>query len=181
MKKDMRQFILEKLTHLTDSERNKYDSNLLEQLVSSEEWNNAQTIGVTLSRHPEVETQAIIQKAWSAGKDVFIPYSGRNRQLSFYRYSPETELELSRFGLMEPKIRTTEQPKAGIDLLIVPGLAYNEAGYRVGFGGGYYDRYLADYEGATCSLLYPFQLDERVNPLVEPFDIPVKKLFIAWR
>ena len=64
---------------------------------------------------------------------------------------------------------------------MVPGLAYCEQGYRVGFGGGYYDRYLADYTGATIALLYPFQLKSSLMSVVEEFDIPVQKLFIATK
>lgn len=179
MKKDIRKNILNKLTSLPQDKRELYDLDLLNRLIKSKEWKCAKTIGITLSRSPEVGTQKVIEHAWHSGKEVYIPFSGQNRKLSFYAYDATTELELSSFGLLEPKWRTVEKSKKEIDLLIVPGLAYSQSGYRVGFGGGYYDRYLADYEGTSCSLLYPFQLDDNVDLTVENFDIPVQKLFVA--
>jgi 5-formyltetrahydrofolate cyclo-ligase len=61
-----------------------------------------------------------------------------------------------------------------IDLMIVPGLAYTREGYRLGFGGGYYDRYLQNYHGKTISLAFNEQLVP--NFLVEEHDIPVSEI-----
>lgn len=173
--------MLEKLRNLPASDREAFDSSLLNQLTTSDLWKNSNSVGITLSTFPEIETKNIIERAWAEGKQVYIPYSGKNRKLTFYSYTLDTELEVSHFGMMEPKVRTVVIPKDEIDLVVVPGLVYNEAGYRIGFGGGYYDRYLADYTGKTCAILYPFQLDEQIHVLVESFDIAVQKLFIASR
>lgn len=178
-KNTIRHFILEQLKTLSEVDRVSYDTQLLRQLVDSELWQHADSIGVTLSNFPEVDTAAVIAQAWQDGKKVYIPYSGENGVMTFFAYTPDTELERSRFGIREPKYRDEAVDKEKIALMVVPGVAYNNRGYRIGFGGGYYDRYLADYQGDTCSLLYPFQLDERISNLVESFDIPVQKLFIA--
>lgn len=177
-KPTLRKAILKKLVNLAQAERERFNASLLDQVLASPDWQGAAIIAITLSRHPEVETQGLIQAAWSEGKTVVVPYSGKNRRLSFYPYMPTSELEESKFGLLEPKDRSMEVQKEMIDLIVVPGLAYDPAGYRVGFGGGYYDRYLADYAGRTIALLYPFQLTDDVSPLREPFDIPVDALFL---
>ncbi|KPA72003.1 5-formyltetrahydrofolate cyclo-ligase, partial [Streptococcus suis] len=65
--------------------------------------------------------------------------------------------------------------KSVVKLIHVPGLAWNQAGFRVGYGGGFYDRYLADYQGETVSTLADFQVYD-FEPDV--FDIPVKELLI---
>lgn len=173
--------MLEKLKNLPAHDREVFDGSLLNQLTASDLWKNSNSIGITLSTFTEIETKYIIEHAWAEGKEVYIPYSGKNRKLSFYDYTPDTELEVSHFGMMEPKNRSMPISKDEIDLVVVPGLVYNEAGYRIGFGGGYYDRYLADYTGKTCAILYPFQLDEQTLVLVESFDIAIQKLFIASR
>ena len=62
-----------------------------------------------------------------------------------------------------------------IDLIVVPGLLFSSRGFRIGFGGGFYDRYLADYQGETCSLVFSEQLYDDWE--VEDFDIPVQKIY----
>lgn len=77
--------------------------------------------------------------------------------------------------MFEPKEHETDAvSKEEIDLVIVPGLLYNRAGYRVGFGGGYYDRFLKDYRGYTISLAFSFQLIDHLPH--EEYDIPVGKM-----
>src|SRR5699024_8900956 len=76
------------------------------------------------------------------------------------------------FGMEEPVPEKTQKiEKQQIDLMIVPGLIYNESGYRIGFGGGYYDRFLSDFSHATLALLHSDQLVSSFP--VEKFDIPV--------
>lgn len=178
-KEKLRISILKKLKELPMESRQKFNESLLKQLKETNEWKQANTIAITLSRFPEVDTDLIVQAVWNDGKQVVIPYSGKNRKLSFYLYNSKTEIKQSRFGLWEPENRKNEIVANQIDLILVPGLAYSNAGYRVGFGGGYYDRYLASYTGKTISVLYPFQLDNQTSALTEPFDIPVQKLLIA--
>lgn len=179
-KKELRTFILKQLKELPIETRENFNTSLLKQLKETNEWKQSHTIAVTLSRFPEVDTELLVQAAWDDGKQLVIPYSGKNRKLSFYEYSPSTEIKQSRFGLWEPENRENEIQKEQIDLIIVPGLAYSDKGYRVGFGGGYYDRYLASYTGETISILYPFQLDQQTSALTESFDIPVQKILIAF-
>lgn len=78
------------------------------------------------------------------------------------------------FGILEP-IGDQPVPKSTIDLIHVPGVVFDPSGYRIGYGGGFYDRYLADYGGVTLATAYGFQLGDVV---AEPHDIPVKELVI---
>ena len=178
-KQELRIQMIQKLKKLTKKCRQTFNKDLMNQFLASDEWESAKIVAVTLSRATEVNTEWIIQEAWNQRKQVVIPYSGNKRKLSFYVYNSTTELEKSSFGLWEPADRSKEILPEEIDLMIVPGLSYSKDGYRIGFGGGYYDRYLANYKGKTVSLLYPFQLEESTQIVAEPFDIPVQKLFIA--
>ena len=72
--------------------------------------------------------------------------------MAFYQVDQETTFEKSSFGVFEPISDRYYSPDE-IDLLIVPGIIFHECGYRIGFGGGYYDRYLQNYPNATCSLV----------------------------
>jgi 5-formyltetrahydrofolate cyclo-ligase len=62
-----------------------------------------------------------------------------------------------------------------LDLLIVPGLAFSKKGYRIGFGGGYYDRFLSAFDGKTVSLVFGEQFNDQWTPDV--FDIPIDKIY----
>jgi 5-formyltetrahydrofolate cyclo-ligase len=78
-------------------------------------------------------------------------------------------------GLFEPITdETLSVKKNEIDLQIVPGLVFSDEGYRIGFGGGYYDRYMSDYNGATLSLAFVTQTSHKIP--VEGHDIPVSKI-----
>ncbi|MDP4171615.1 MAG: 5-formyltetrahydrofolate cyclo-ligase, partial [Bacillota bacterium] len=72
-----------------------------------------------------------------------------------------------------------EMPASQIDLQIVPGLAFDTAGFRLGFGGGYYDRYLKEFTGVTLSLAFVPQIIG--NLPIEPHDIPVSKIITNER
>ncbi|GAK06480.1 5-formyltetrahydrofolate cyclo-ligase [Geomicrobium sp. JCM 19038] len=80
--------------------------------------------------------------------------------------------------MLEPDLTTAKQiDKALIDVTVVPGVAFNNKGYRIGYGGGYYDTFLEKYPSiATISLLYDFQLHQKVHE--EPHDQRVDYLII---
>ena len=95
-------------------------------------------------------------------------------RMTFVDYNPN-DLELTVFGIWEPRSERTVE-KSHIDLIHVPGVAFNKKGYRIGYGGGYYDRYLADFKGMTVSTIYPYQL---VDFQPDDCDIPVQEVLIC--
>lgn len=146
------------------------------KLFSSNEWQDAQTIGVTISRFPEVETEAIITRAWEEGKKVAVPKCfPKDKSMNFYYLENFNQLESVYFGLKEPIVSEVRIcPKEMLDFILVPGLIFDEKGYRIGFGGGYYDRYLMDYTGCKVSLAFSQQLMKEVP--TDHYDIPVHKI-----
>ncbi|PLR89490.1 5-formyltetrahydrofolate cyclo-ligase [Bacillus sp. T33-2] len=145
-------------------------------LYDDEHWKEAAVVGVTISRYPEVDTLQIIRRAWSEGKHVCVPKClPVTREMSFRKLTRFSQLESVYSGLFEPvKAETVEIYPSGIDLLIVPGLSFTKKGYRLGFGGGYYDRFLTGYKGRTVSLAFEMQIVPELP--VESHDIPVSKL-----
>lgn len=145
-------------------------------LTQTEEWKKADTIALTVSRFPEVDTWQLIRKGWEEGKRIAVPKCHPDtKKMTFRQIQSFTDLEHSFFGLFEPKENETPAvPKEEIDLVIVPGLLYSREGYRIGFGGGYYDRFLQDYKGHTVSLAFSLQLRDYLP--VEEHDIPVAKI-----
>ncbi|WP_066064237.1 5-formyltetrahydrofolate cyclo-ligase [Neobacillus soli] len=153
-----------------------YSYKIAGRLFEDEAWKQAQVIGITVSKRPEVDTYQIIRKAWELGKQVVVPKCyPKDRRLSFRTLSGFSQLESVYYGLFEPiESLTTEIEANLIDLIIVPGLAYTREGYRLGFGGGYYDRYITNFLGKTLSLAFNEQLIPQFS--VEEHDIPVSKI-----
>lgn len=154
-----------------------HDSYEIAQLLFQDTiWKEATTVGITISKSPEVDTYQIIRKAWEEGKQVVIPKClPKKKEMVFRTLTKFNQLESVYYGLLEPIEAMTKEVSANeIDLIIVPGLAFTENGYRIGFGGGYYDRYLANYLGQTISLVFTPQLVAELP--IEEHDIPVNKI-----
>lgn len=175
MKDELRKNVLTSLKNLSQQEEKQIqENNILQQLFNSELWQDSQQIGVTLSMPIEFNTNPIIKKALDSGKSICVPKTFLKGQMDFYYYDLTEPLIETKFGVLEPANKQIIS-KENIDLLIVPGVAFRCDGYRVGFGGGFYDRYLADFKGETCSLVFREQLVEDFQ--VETYDIAVNHLF----
>ncbi|KGL40075.1 5-formyltetrahydrofolate cyclo-ligase [Listeria newyorkensis] len=168
------------LTELQKMDRATYEQRsraIAEQLFQEEIWKKATTIGITIARFPEIATRAIIERAWQDGKTVAIPETNnKSKAMKFRVYKESDELCKKALGLYEPLESAVVVQKNDLDLLIVPGVLFRTDGYRIGFGAGFYDRYLMDYQGATISLCYREQITADFMP--EPHDLPVQKLVI---
>lgn len=124
----------------------------------------------------EVETRGLITAALAAGKRVAVPLVDKaNRRLLAMEITDLGELAPGLWGILEPKPETRRPVEpADIDLVIVPGVAFDRSGNRLGYGGGYYDRFLPTLRpGAqTVALAYSFQVVEALTP--GPSDVPVR-------
>ncbi|HDR7780420.1 MULTISPECIES: 5-formyltetrahydrofolate cyclo-ligase [Bacillus] len=172
----LRKQIIEHMNSLSEERYTTLSEQIAFSLYAQKEWAEAKTIGITLSMENEVNTYSIIEKAWEEGKRVVVPKCNKGtRTMSFRQISNFDQLEIVYMNLREPIPARTEEVNADdIDLQIVPGVAYTERGERIGYGGGYYDRYLVHYKGKTLSLAYSFQMVDHIP--VEPFDKNVEKI-----
>ncbi|EUJ24872.1 5-formyltetrahydrofolate cyclo-ligase [Listeria grandensis FSL F6-0971] len=173
----LREQILEQLKQMDEATYKKRSLQIANQLFQEEVWQRAQAIGITIARFPEVATQSIIERAWLEGKCVSIPETdNKSKTMQFREYRSDDKLVKKTLGLYEPMTKARILAKAEIDLLIVPGVLFRPDGYRIGFGAGFYDRYLAGYEGRTISLCYAEQISTDFTP--EAHDLPVQKLVL---
>ena len=167
-KQKVRSSSLANLKVLTIEERGIQEAYLQEKFFDHV-TDEIKSVGLFLNFPFEFHTESLIEELKKQGKDIYVPRVEDNA-IVFLAYD-ETTLELSKFGLMEPSL---DSKSTKPDLLLVPALAYNEAGFRVGFGGGYYDRYLEDFSGISIGLAYDFQRKEFP---VEKFDQPVNYVY----
>ncbi|MFC0299733.1 5-formyltetrahydrofolate cyclo-ligase [Virgibacillus soli] len=175
-KPTIRKTILHALENIESAEKAQIEAQLHRYLFQSPMWEQAKTVGITLAQGLEWNTKPIIEKGWSEEKTICLPRClPKSKALNFYRLDHYDELELSYFNLLEPIPQESHlMCKMNIDLLIVPGVVFNKHGYRIGFGGGYYDRFLTNFPNQTVSLVHSMQLLERIP--VEYHDIPVQHL-----
>lgn len=175
----MRKETIEQLLAFPSGKRRGIETTLYQQLIETTLYKNSKVIGITVSHAHEWETRHIIQRAISDGKHVCVPLClTETKTLDFYYLTSFDQLSVGHFQLLEPN--PTVMPKAelaDVDLLIVPGVVFDTAHYRIGHGGGYYDRLLEKFSGRTVSLLHESQCVDRIP--VEVHDQPVERLIIA--
>ena len=177
MKKSLRKQVLQGLKSLSKEEKQSMNDWLTEQFFQHPFYKEAKTIATYLSFPHEFQTARLIEQAQKDEKTILIPKTYSHGKMDFVVYKPE-QLERNSFGLLEPQGDFTILEPSQIDLIHVPGLAFNTSGYRIGYGGGYYDRYLEHFPGNTISTLYPCQI-QNFHP--DPHDIPVKEVLIYER
>lgn len=175
-KKQIRQVQLQKLGQAANSwAKTAQELELYQQLLQTPEWRAAQSVGLVLSEKVEIDTKPLILAAQSQGKKVGVPKTYPGFQMEFIHLEKTTEIIRTKFGVLEPKDGKII-PKEQLDLIIVPGLLFTEHGDRVGFGGGFYDRYLQDYPGQTIALAEDLRLTNQIIWPVEATDIQIHKI-----
>ncbi len=128
------------------------------------------------AKHNEVDTRRLISDALEEGKRIVVPVTDlRQRRLDHSEIKCLDELERSVFGLLEPKEEYRRPIGINeIDLVIVPGLAFDPQGNRIGFGGGFYDRFLSVVQAPKIALAYSFQVLEKIE--AGPHDVRMDKV-----
>lgn len=178
MKRAERERLVALRDALPEGERERVDAAILSRCQGLDAWRNAGVILTYLSMGSEVDTHPIIRAAWGLGKTVALPYCvPHTRRMRWYAADSLDGLVRSRFGVLQPDPDTFGEvdPFGPGRLALVPALCFDRAGYRLGYGGGFYDTFLSSFEGVAIGLCRGAQLrdDLRGEGLVEPHDVPV--------
>ena len=174
MKAELRKQVLQEMKGLSQKQKQVMDRALTERFLNHPFYQEAKTIATYLSFPHEFQTQELIERALKDGKKVLIPKTYSKGRMDFVVYDPQ-QLKKTSFGLLEPQGDLEVVDPSQIDLIHVPGLAFTTEGYRIGYGGGYYDRYLENFAGHSLSTIYPCQVQEFNS---EDHDIPVQEVLI---
>ncbi|WP_267202059.1 5-formyltetrahydrofolate cyclo-ligase [Limosilactobacillus kribbianus] len=174
-KKELRQAYIARLQQLDLNTRLSEEKRLVSMLFNQPEWMSAKTIGLTLSQSFEIDTAPILLHARHEGRTVVVPRTLPKRQMEFVEINEETNFDESSFGILEPHDGRVYAPDE-IDLMVVPGVAFTKDGQRLGFGGGYYDRYLSKYHGKTIALALPTQLADAGEWTPDEHDLAVDRV-----
>ncbi len=174
MKSELRKQVLHEMKAIPRTQKVTLDLALTERLLQHPFYQEAKIIATYLSFSHEFQTQGLIEQALRDGKKVLIPKTYPKGRMDFVVYHPQQLVKTS-FGLLEPQGDLEVVDASQIDLIHVPGLAFTTEGYRIGYGGGYYDRYLEHFSGHTLSTIYPCQVQQFMP---ENHDIPVQEVLI---
>ena len=177
MKTELRKQVLQEMKAISQEQKQFIDKTLTERLLQHPFYQEAKVIATYLSFPHEFQTQELIEQALRDGKKVLIPKTYPKGRMDFVVYDPQQLVKTS-FGLLEPQGNLEVVDASQIDLIHVPGLSFTTKGYRIGYGGGYYDRYLEQFSGHTLSTIYPCQIRD-FSP--ENHDIPVQEVLIDER
>ena len=147
------------------------DSIIARKLLALPEYQAAKTVLCYVSMPQEVDTAAVIAQALADGKRVAAPKCLPGRKLVFRLVSDTSQWQINRFGVKEPEDACPKLVDFSGAVCIVPGLAFDSNGNRLGFGGGYYDRFLAGFPGCKIGLCYHICVEKTLP--VTATDIPM--------
>lgn len=184
-KKDLRQELRRRLREIRPEDLQQRSAAACRVLCAQEEYQRAQVLMLFLSTPYEVDTQQLALQAWGDAKTVLAPRVSwdQRRMLPIQIQSLASGVEEGYMGIREP-VEGLPVPVADIDLVVVPGLGFDEHGNRLGRGRGFYDRFLShpDFHGVACALALEDQVvaaipvgatDIRVDMLVT--DVQVRR------
>ncbi len=176
MKSSIRNEIINKRKLLSTEELNIKSQQIYNNLKSLPLYSDAQSVMLYMDFKGEVKTDYILKDLLSNNKKAIIPISvpkTMNMVLSQVM-DPEVELSRSSYGILEPKPEYIREINPGIlDLVIVPGIAFDTEGYRIGYGGGYYDYFFGNAGESIPSVAIALDLQLIDKVPIESFDKPV--------
>ena len=135
---------------------------ICEKLLLSNSFKQAKTIFVYLSCRSEVYTQKIVEECFASGKTVCVPVCKKDCQMDAVTIEDMSNLVYNNFGILEPIDKTKIADKKTIDLCIAPGSVFDRSLNRIGYGKGFYDRFLQGTGIKTIALAFDCQIEERI-------------------
>lgn len=159
---------------LSEQERARLDDCITQKLLATPEYSEAATVLTYVSVSSEVSTRMFIEHALREGKTVAVPRCLPGHCLEFVAITSLDQLVPAPFSLLEPArdLSALTEDQMNDSICIIPALLVDTKGYRLGYGAGFYDRFLSTYSGKKICLAYQKNLSRTELPHSE-FDVPV--------
>lgn len=173
IKTDLRRHFLTEREALSAEWTRQWSSSICTHILESHFYQSADTILAYMPIRNEVDIRGILEQSLKDKKALYLP-KVHGKEMRFYQVKDLQMLHPGAYGILEPEeILPLDVPKG---LMLVPGVAFSKNGFRIGYGGGFYDRYLCEknqivtvgvcYEQQICSQLTPEVFDQPVDELV---------------
>lgn len=174
LKQELRKELKMARAKVSKEQRKVWDYSIQEHLESWAVYKEAQAIMLYLSFGWEIDTWSLANNLVDKGVSVYVPVVQNNpRTLIPTLYTGKENLEPAVFGILEPRSGTPTIVPQRLDLILVPGLVFSPDGFRIGYGGGFYDRFLMETSAKRVGLVYGSFIRE-LEP--ESWDLPVDYL-----
>lgn len=174
-KKELRKIISAKKRALSEEQIAAKSHDLIMQFIECDEYKSCDTLYVYLSYNQEVRTKELIECARRDGKKVAAPRV-EGEAIKFYYLKGDEDIVPGFKGIPEPA-EGLEPSDDKTALMLMPGLAFDKSGKRLGYGGGFYDRFLEKEHHTTVALCFDFQLVDSVP--TEEYDLPVDLVIVS--
>lgn len=181
-KNRIRRSILAKLRSQNKRERLVKSQEIKRRLFEDSNFQSAKSVMFYVAKEYEVDTAAMIEEAIKLGKRVIVPVTKTHEKslIPSEISDPKAQLRKGAFGIYEPKKENIKAVKIkNIDMVVVPGIAFDKKGNRIGHGKGYFDKFLKNLPKniPAIGLAFKFQIVERIKTL--SWDVPVTKIISA--
>ncbi|MBQ2730361.1 MAG: 5-formyltetrahydrofolate cyclo-ligase [Clostridia bacterium] len=148
--------------------KQEYSQEICEKAAELSAFHSADTVLLYYAKGNEADLSLLFEKCFSMGKTVGFPRCIDRERMVFQRVKDLSELSVGYFGISEPP---ADAPPCSLEnaICFVPALAFDKDGYRLGYGGGYYDRFLSGFRGTTVGVTFEACLTDRL--VREEFDM----------
>ena len=181
-KKDIRKEISKLRDNLDVNEKSVKDKEILKKLLNIKEYKESQNIFVFVSYKSEVDTHEFIKESIKNDKVILVPkVKNKFGDMGAFKINSFNDLKSGFKGILECDESCSEFNKYNIDIVIMPGLAFDKDGGRIGYGGGYYDRFLKDLNKEIPKIAVAYELQVINNIPMEDYDIKPNKIITEER
>ena len=174
-KSDVRQKVLKSFECFSNDRRIKEDEYIYKQIISSNFYKESSSLLIYSSQGHEVNTKKILKKALADEKLVYVPMM-QKECIGYARIFSIDDLRPGYKGILEP---VTNIVTDKLDILILPGVAFDIQGNRIGRGSGHVDRFLNSQKGTKIALCYSFQFFSNLTSVMEEWDVKMDKVFFS--
>lgn len=173
MKEKLRKEVKERRKKISKEGNRKKSKKIKEKLFNLKEYQDAKTILFYVSYNGEVFTHQMIKEGITNKKNIIVPISDKKKKkLILSKLKNWNDLSIGSYEILEPKKEKIDKASLKeIDLIIVPGIAFDLKGNRLGHGKGYYDRLLKKTDAVKIALCFEFQIKENIP--TDKYDVPV--------
>jgi len=142
--------------NLDDQTRQAANESIATHLAHWAPLQSARVVAAYAASNAEVDVTTTIEQLWRNSVQVALPVVGANGEMAFFAFTADSDVQINRFGITEPR-NSIEIPPASIDVVLTPLLAFDKWGNRLGMGGGYYDRYLPETRAHILGVAFACQ------------------------